>query len=771
MNITKVQKELAGKIYTLETGRVANQANGSVILTCGDTMIMATACMSAQPREGMNFFPLTCDFEERKYAVGKIPGGFIKRGGRPSEKAVLTSRLIDRPIRPLFDEGMRNDVQVIAMPISLENGAPSDVLSVTAASAALAISDIPWNGPLACVRVCRLNGEWVVNPSIEDTNLSDVELIIAGADGKVMEIEMEAAEVTEEELAVAIDLALESCQVLIELQNELVKLIGKPKVEVPVIMPAADLIEEIGSKVNADIQAAIRDPKAGGKESAIFDLRDQLAKKMAEEYPERVAEIAPVMEKLIKKQVRNMILVEGARADGRALDEIRELKADVGLLPRVHGSGLFSRGQTQVLTAVTLGSLDDSQMIDNLEEDTEKRFMHFYNFPPYSVGEVRPLRGAGRREVGHGALAEKALRPMIPTTEEFPYTILMTSDVLESNGSSSMASTCGCTLALMDAGVKIKEPVAGISIGLVSDGDKAVLLTDIQGLEDFTGDMDFKVAGTKNGITAIQVDTKTSGLSREIVLNSLAQAKTARLKILEVIFGAVPEVRAEMSQYAPRVIVMEINPEKIGEVIGPGGKVIKRIEAETGAKMDIEQSGKIYITCVDAEGGEKARKIIEGITGEIEVGAIYTGKVNRIEAFGAFVEILPGKDGLAHISQLAPNRVNKVEDVLSMGQEIKVRVIEVGDDGKVKLSRRGLIEGDEDYVFVPPPPGGSRPSFGGGRPGGGGGRPSFGGGGGGRPPYRPDAGRSDANRPDSGRDRFPKRDDDEGPKVTFRPKN
>jgi polyribonucleotide nucleotidyltransferase len=750
--IEKVEIDLAGKPIALEVGQVANQANGAVLLKCGETVVLATACMSAQPREGMDFFPLTCDYEERKYAVGKIPGGFVKRGGRPSEKAILTSRLIDRPIRPLFPDGMRNDVQIIAMPLSMELEALADVLAVNAASAALAISDIPWNGPLGCVRVCRVDGEYVVNPSLEQIHASDMELIVAGTEGTVLEIELEASEVSEADLDVAMRVASEAIGKLIQLQKELVAKVGKPKAEVPLIVPDAELVAEIGAKINDELVAAIRNPEKGGKESAIFQLVEDIRKRLAEEYPERAAEIPAVVEKLIKKQVRRMIVDEGARPDGRKLDELRPLSATVGLLPRVHGSGLFSRGQTQALTTVTLGSLDDAQIVDNLEEDTEKRFMHYYNFPPFSVGEVRPLRGAGRREVGHGILAEKALRPVIPPQEEFPYAMLLTTEVLESNGSTSMASTCGCTLALMDAGVKIKAPVAGISIGLVTGEDKEVLLTDIQGVEDFYGDMDFKVTGTRDGVTAIQVDTKTQGLSLETVSRALEQAKTARMQILDVIHEAIPEPRETLSQYAPRVFVVEIHPDKIGDVIGPGGKVIKKIEAETGAKLDIEQDGHVYITSVDAAGGERAKKIVEDITRVVGVGEVYTGKVVRIEAYGAFVEFLPGRDGMLHISQLAKERVNKVEDVVNLGDEILVRVLEIRDDGNIRLTRRGLAEDDQDYV--PPPP--SESGRGSGGRSGGGGRPPFRGGE--RGPRR-DAPRSDSDR-----------GGDQGPKISFRPK-
>jgi len=750
MAINKTEFELGGKTVVLEQGRVAGQADGAVLVTCGDTVVLGTACMSAEPREGMNFFPLTCDYEERKYAVGKIPGGFVKRGGRPSEKAILTSRVIDRPIRPLFPEGMRNDVQVITMPLSMQPEVPADMLAVLAASSALAISPIPWEGPIGCVRICRVDGEFVVNPSLEQIAESDMELTVAGTKGTVLEIELEASEVGEDVLMAALDLALAENAKMIDAQLDLVAKVGKPKVEVPLVKPDADLVEEIAAKLDGEIAQAVRNPDLSVSEKAIFDLKDRWMRQLSEEYPDRIAELDEILEKLLKRQVRKLLLEEGRRADGRAIDEIRPLACEVGLLPRVHGSALFSRGRTQVLTTLTLGSLDEAQIVDNLEEDSEKRFMHFYNFPPYATGEVRPLRAAGRREVGHGALAEKALRRMIPSTEEFPYAMLMTSEVLESNGSTSMASTCGCTLALMDAGVKIKAPVAGISIGMISDQDKKVLLTDIQALEDFYGDMDFKVAGSRKGVTAIQVDTKLKGLDREVVAGALEKAKAARMKILDVITQTIAEPRESLSEYAPRVFVVEIHPDKIGDIIGPGGKVIKKIEAETGAKLDIEQDGHVYITSVDAAGGERAKKIVEDLTKEVQVGEVYTGKVTRIEPFGAFVEILPNRDGLVHISQLARDRVNRTEDVCKVGDELLVKVIEIGEDGKIRLTRRGLLEGDEDYVAAPAAPrreGGSRSERGGrgdrGKPRGGSGRPSG--------AFRP-------------------REDDEAPKVRFRPK-
>lgn len=693
MTVKSVEIDLDGRTILLETGRVAGQANGAVFATCSDTVVIATACMSSTPREGINFFPLICDYEERKYAVGRIPGGFVKRGGRPSEKAILTSRLIDRPIRPLFPEGMRNDVQVIAMPLSMEPDVPADTIALVAASAALAVSDIPWNGPIGGVRVCRFGGELVLNPALDQIKESDMELIVAGADGKTMEIELEADQVSESDLLLAIDVAHSAINKQIEGIRKLVEIAGKPKAEVPLITVDLDFLEEIDAQIGDRIDEAIRNPgEAGGKSSSAYLLKEELAVSLALEYPERQSEIDEILEKLFKRHVRRLVLEEGARPDGRAQDEIRPVSCAVGLLPRVHGSALFARGQTQVLTTLTLGSLDESQIIDTLEEDGLKRFMHFYNFPPFSTGEVAPLRAPGRREVGHGALAEKALRPMIPPQEEFPYTLLLTSEVLESAGSTSMAATCGCSLALMDAGVKIKAPVAGISIGMVSDEHRRVLLTDIADWEDFYGDMDFKVAGTRQGVTAIQVDTKTQGLDREVIREALEKAREARSRILDIMEETIPEPRPSLSPYAPRVLVIEIHPDRIGDVIGPGGKVIKKIEAETGAKLYVEQDGHVYITASDFESAERAKKIVDDLTKEVRVGEVYTGRVTRVEPFGAFVEILPGREGLVHISQLAKERVHKIEDICKAGDEVLVKVIEIGEDGKIRLTRRGLLE-------------------------------------------------------------------------------
>jgi len=649
--------------------------------------------MGDQPKEEKDFFPLTCDYEERKYAVGKIPGGFVKRGGRPSEKAIVVSRLIDRPLRPLFPSGMRNDVQVIAMPLSYDPENPADVLAVVAASAALTVSDIPFGGPVGAVRMGRINGELIVNPSLDQQAESDLDLIVAGTKKAVTMIEAGANFVSEEVILDAIEKAHEVIKEQCRVQEELAEKAGTVKADVPLHKIDETILATIRSRFGDEIAQAIVQPDKAARETAIEDLKLDIVERLIDEFPEREVEVAEAAEKVVKEKVRSLILDEHRRPDGRKPDEIRPISCEVGLLPRVHGSGLFTRGQTQVLTTLTLGSLDDAQIVDTLEEDGEKRYMHFYNFPPYSVGEVRMLRAPGRREVGHGALAERALKPVIPAQEEFPYTLLLMSEVLESNGSSSMASVCGSTLALMDAGVKIAAPVAGIAMGLVTDAERYQILTDIQGMEDFSGDMDFKVAGSRDGITALQLDTKIEGVPMHVLREGLEQARKARLFILDKMLETIPEPRENLSPYAPRVFIVLIHPDKIGDVIGPGGKVIKKIEAETGASLDIEQDGHVYITSVDAEGGERAKKWVEDLTREVRVGETYVGKVTRVERYGAFVEILPGKDGLLHISEMADRRVERTEDVAPLGAEVVVKVIGIDEEGKIRLSMKGLAEG------------------------------------------------------------------------------
>lgn len=670
----------------METGRVAKQAGGGVWLYSGETIVMATATMSREPRAGLDFFPLTCDYEERKYTVGKIPGGFVKRGGKPSEKAVLTSRLIDRPLRPLFPEGMRNDVQIIAMPLSVDLDNLPDVLSVFAASAALTISDIPWNGPVGAVRVGRINGELVMNPTLAQMDESDMDVLVAGTRKAVLMIEAGTKFVSEEDLLNAIYAGHEVIQKQCELQEELARKVAREKATVALHLPNKEILNLITERMGDEIRSTIQNPDKAARESALDDLKQDIVARLSADYPESASELAEAAEKAVKQQVRRLIIEQNVRPDGRRPDEIRPISCEVGLLPRVHGSGMFTRGQTQVLTALTLGTISEGQIVDNLEVDEKKPYMHYYNFPPYSVGEVRPLRGPGRREIGHGALAERALVPVLPPKEESPYTLLLQSEVLESNGSTSMASVCGSTLALMDAGIQIQAPVAGIAMGLMTLDDKYAVLTDIQGMEDFSGDMDFKVAGTREGITAIQLDCKIQGVPREVMERALEQARQARLVILDKILEAIPAPRSEMSPYAPSIFTIEINPERIGEIIGPGGKTIKRITADTGAQIDIQQDGKIFIAAVTQEAGKRAADIIRSMVADVDVGEIYTGRVTRVIGMGAFVEILPGKEGLVHTSHLADPPPRRPDDAVKVGDELKVRVIEVDGQGRVNLS-------------------------------------------------------------------------------------
>lgn len=689
MSIT-VERELAGRTLRLETGKVAKQANGAVWLYQGDTIVMATATMSQEPRLGTDFFPLTCDYEERKYAVGKIPGGFVKRGGRPSEKAVLTSRLIDRPLRPLFPDGMRNDVQVIALPLSLDPDNLSDTLAMVAASAALTISNIPFGGPIGAVRVGRINGELIMNPSLSQLTESDMDLVVSGTKKAVLMIEAGTKFVSEADLLSAIDAAHEMIGLQCDMQEELAAKVGVQKVEVELHLPKAEIMQAIHDRMDANIRATIQNPDKAARESAIGDLKKEIVASLLSDFPDQKSDISEAAEKAIKHQIRALIIEEGVRPDGRKVDEIRPITCEVGLLPRVHGTGLFTRGQTQVLTCLTLGATSEAQVVDNLEVDEKKQYMHYYNFAPYSVGETRPLRGPGRREIGHGALAERALVPVLPPTETFPYAMLLQSEVLESNGSTSMASVCGSTLALMDAGVKISAPVAGIAMGLMTLDDKFAVLSDIQGMEDFSGDMDFKVAGTAEGVTAIQLDCKIQGLPREVMVQALEQARIGRLHILGKITDAIAAPREHLSQYAPSIFTIEINPERIGEVIGPGGKMIKKITADTGAQIDIQQDGKIFIAAVDQEAGRRAADIILGMVGEMEVGGLFTGKVTRLIGMGAFVEIMPGREGLVHVSHLKNPPVRRPEEAVKVGDEIQVRVIEVDQQGRINLSAINL---------------------------------------------------------------------------------
>lgn len=691
----KFSMQLAGRTLEVETGKLSQLSNGSALVRYGETVVLVNATASKTPREGIDFFPLSVDYEERLYAVGKIPGSFLKREGRPSEKAILTSRVIDRPIRPLFPKDMRNDVSVVATVLSVVQDNSPEIAAMIGSSVALSISDIPFNGPTGSVLVGYVDGQLVINPTVDQREKTEMSVIVSGTKEKIIMIEAGANEIPEDIMLEGIMKAHEEIKKIVDFIDGIVKEVGKPKFEYVSSEVDGEIFKAIEEYAKDKLKEAVQTIDKQEREDNLAKLNEEVQVHFAEIYPEQEKTISECLYKLEKKTVRKLILEEGKRPDGRGMDEIRPLSAEVGILPRTHGSGLFSRGQTQVLTVVTLGAVGDEQLLDGIEEEESKRYMHHYNFPPYSVGEARPLRGPGRREIGHGALAERALEPIIPDESEFPYTIRLVSEVLSSNGSTSQGSVCGSTLALMDAGVPIKAPVAGISAGLVTDEndkDKYVLMTDIQGLEDFFGDMDFKVAGTKKGITAIQVDIKIDGLTREIIKEAFEKTRIAREYILdEVMLKAIAEPRKELSKYAPKILTTTIDPEKIREVIGPGGKMINKIIAETGAKIDIEDDGRVFVASVDIEGAIKAVKLIEGIAKDVEVGQIYLGKVQRITTFGAFVEVLPGKEGLVHISKLDTQRVNKVEDVVNVGDEVMVKVIEIDKQGRINLSRKDAM--------------------------------------------------------------------------------
>ncbi len=686
------EMQLGGRTLTIENGKMAKQANGAVLVRYGDTVVLVAATASAEPREGVDFFPLTVDYEEKMYAAGKIPGGFIKREGRPAESAILCSRLIDRPIRPLFPEGFRNDVQIIATVLSVDQDNPPEIAAMIGASCALCVSDIPFMGPIAGVRVGRVDGEFVINPTEEQRAKSDLNLTVAGSHDAVMMVEAGANELPEEVILESILFGHQEIRRIVEFQNEIAKACGKEKREVKLFQVPEDLDRAIRSYAAEKLDAAVRNPDKLKRDEDIAAVKAEVVEHFIEEYPEATKEIAYVLHKMTKEIVRRMITHEKIRPDGRGLEEVRPVSCEVGILPRTHGSGLFTRGQTQILTITTLGSLGDEQIIDGLGPEMAKHYIHQYNFPGYSVGEARPARGPGRREIGHGALAERALVPVIPPVEEFPYTIRLVSEVLESNGSSSMGSVCGSTLSLMQAGVPIKRPVSGVAMGLVKDGEHYTILTDIQGMEDALGDMDFKVAGTTEGVTAIQMDIKIAGITREILSSALAQAKRGRSFILGKMLEVIDKPAAELSPYAPRVTTLKIDVDKIRDVIGTGGKVVKKIIDETGVAVDIHEDGNIFITSTDAEGMARAVQMIEDIVREVEVGEIYTGKVTRIMKFGAFVEVLPGKEGLCHISQLANRRVEKVEDVVQIGDQLTVKVVEIDDKGRINVSHKATLQ-------------------------------------------------------------------------------
>ena len=683
---------LAGRPLEIETGKMCEQASGSCLVKYGDTYVLVNATSTKTPREGVDFFPLSVDYEEKFYSVGKIPGGYIKREGRPSEKAVLTSRLIDRPIRPLFPEGFFNDVQVIATVLSVDPDNSPEIAAMIGSSVALCISDIPFNGPTAAVYVGLIDGEYVINPTQEEMEKSDINLCISGTKDAIMMVESGSNEVSEEQMITAILKGHEAIKEVCEFEEEIIKKIGKEKYTFEKFEAKEEIFKEIDAEFREDIKNSIFEADKIQRIENSESVKDAILNKYLEKYPDDQRSILKTIDDITSEEFRKGILERNQRPDGRNTEQIRPLSAEVGILPRAHGSGLFKRGQTQVLTIATLGSFGDSQSQDGLVEEGEKHYMHQYNFPPYSVGDVRPLRSPGRREIGHGALAERALVPVVPSLEEFPYTIRLVSEVLSSNGSSSQASICGSTLALMDAGVPIKKPVAGIAMGLIKSDYTTRILTDIQGLEDHLGDMDFKVAGTKDGITAMQMDIKVQGIDEEIMKTALEQARTARFEILDVIKSAIDAPRAELSEYAPKIATIKIDPEKIRDVIGSGGKVINKIIEETGAKIDITDNGDVYISADTMEGVNGAKKMIEDIVKEVEVGEVYFGKVNRITNFGAFVEVLNGKEGLLHISQISKDRVNKVEDVLKLGDEIMVKVTSIDEQGRINLSRKALVE-------------------------------------------------------------------------------
>lgn len=693
--MTTVEKEIKGKSLYLETGRFAKQADGSVVLRYGDTVVLATAVAKKEARADIDFFPLTIDYQEKAYAAGKIPGGFFKREGRPSEKETLTSRLIDRPVRPLFPDGFYCETQGIVSVLSFGEENISDLLGIIGVSAALSISDIPFNGPVGAVRIGIVGDTLVVNPDLEEVKECDFSLVVAGTDEAIMMVEGGGKEIPEKLLLEALDLAHQEIREVIGLQKELVEKIGRPKRAVEVPRLDESLSKSVSDLAANKIKEAIAIPDKMVRQESLNNIRQDIITKLNTGEEDIAKDISIIFNKLEKNLVRNMILDQGIRADGRKPDEVRAISSDVGILPRTHGSALFVRGETQALAVVTLGTADDEQRIDSLEGDFKKSFMLHYNFPPFSVGEVKFLRSAGRREIGHGKLAERALQDILPSKEEFPYTIRIVSDVLESNGSSSMATVCGGTLSLMDAGVPIKAPVAGIAMGLIKEGDRTVVLTDILGLEDHLGDMDFKVTGTESGITAFQMDVKISGVTRQIMETALNQAKDGRIHILGKMKEVLPAPRDNMSAHAPRIYTLKIKPDKIRDVIGAGGKVIRGIVEQTGVKIDIDDAGIVNIASADEASARKAIEIVEGIIAEPELNKVYDGKVKRIMDFGAFVEILPGTEGLLHISQIAEERIAKVTDVLNEGDELAVKVIEIDKTGRIRLSRKEVLKAEK----------------------------------------------------------------------------
>jgi polyribonucleotide nucleotidyltransferase len=686
--------ELGGRTISFETGRMAKQTNASILARCGDTVVLVTSVISDKPREGLDFFPLLVDYEERYYSAGKIPGGFIKREGRPSESAILSARVIDRSIRSLFPEYMRNDVHVVSTVLSVDQVVAPNIIAINAASAALAISDIPWNGPIGAVKIAHINGSFVVNPTEQELPDCDLELVVAGHKGGVTMVEAEAGEVSEELLIDALELAQREIDKIVDFILGMRERVGKEKIVIPDPARIPEIDQWVESELWNDLYSAIQLHGKAERANAINAISKRAVEHFAESYPNSKQYITGLMDELTKKGVRKLILDDKRRADGRAMDELRPITCEVGVLPKTHGSALFTRGETQSLSVTTLGMVgSDDQLLDGIKlDEPPKRFLLHYNFPPYSVGEVRPMRGPGRREIGHGALAEKALRTMMPSEEEFPYVVRMVSDILESNGSSSMASVCGGSLSMMDAGVPVKKPVAGVAMGLIADNGKFGILTDIQGLEDHYGDMDFKVAGTKDGVTALQMDNKAGGITRAILEQALGQAKRGRLQILDKMAESLPGPRPEISPNAPRILTMMIDPDKIREIIGPGGKMIRSIVAQTGAKIDVEDDGRVYISAVESNAAEMAMKIISDLTREIKAGETFIGRVTRMINFGAFVEVLPGKEGLLHVSEISSHHIPRIEDAFDVGDEVLVTVKEIDDMNRINLSRKRVLE-------------------------------------------------------------------------------
>lgn len=685
---------IGGKQVTLETGRLAGQAGGAVTIQVGESMVFAAATMSSEPREGFDFFPLTVEYEERMYAGGRIPGSFFRREGRPSTEAILTARLTDRPIRPLFNKEMRNDVQVIMFSISADTENPLDILCINAASAALMISDIPWGGPVGAVRIGRINGEFIVNPTYQQVDESELDLRIAGTRDAILMVECGAEEIPEDVMVEALMFGHQSLQAMIDVQERMAAEVGKPKREVPLFPVSPELAEQVSQRASGALEAILNQALIKTEHNtAVDELRNQVVAEFTADGETSAGDVKEAFEEAYKNVVRNRILDQGIRPDGRKVAEIRPIWCQVGISPRAHGSGLFTRGQTQVLTLATLGTPKEAQELDTLAPTENKRYIHHYNFPPYSTGEVKQLRGQSRREIGHGALAERALEPVIPAEETFPYTLRLVSEVLSSNGSSSMASVCGSTLALMDTGVPIKAPVAGVAMGLIKEGERYSVLTDIQGLEDHLGDMDFKVAGTHDGITALQMDIKIKGITPEIMSKSLEQARLGRFEILEKMLAVIPHSRTELKPHVPRITIVKVPVDKIGAIIGPGGKNIRALQEETNTKIDIDDDGTVFIAATDKNSEMAARERIEMLTETPQVGRIYTGRIVRTTDFGAFVEILPNIDGMVHISQLDSERVEKVEDVVTIGDEVSVMVTNIDGDGKIRLSRQAVLEG------------------------------------------------------------------------------